>query len=163
MELNKEIKNRLLQIDWFCNCGSIDIIDIQNDCTYIKKQKEIEKSLENYKWENVRLKARGDFTEYLSLNYPDLYNKYWSQLVSEAKEEIIVNLSQSIIKKCNELEIIPQMVDYVKGDIVTIAIIYSYKRYHESDFYNDMLKIYEAGHLPCGWIGRYPKGKFKIF
>ena len=23
--------------------------------------------------------------------------------------------------------------------------------------------IYEAGHLPCGWLGKYPGGKFKIY
>lgn len=162
MEMDKEIKNRLLKIDWLCNCGSIDILHLQNDYIYIKKTKEIETSLDNYKWENVGLKASGDFTEYLSLNYPK-EDRYWNQLVAEAKEEIIVNISQSIIDKCNELEVLPEMVDYINWDIVTIAVIYSYKRYHESDFYNDMLKIYEAGHLPCGWIGRYPKGKFKIF
>ena len=162
MEMDKEIIKRLLQIDWLSNCGSMDILDIKNDYTYIKRSKEIEKSLENCKWENVGLKASGDFTEYLSLNHPE-EDRYWNQLVSEAKEKIIVNINQSIISKCCELEIPPHMVDYINWDIVTIAVIYSYKRYYESVFYSDLLKIYEAGHLPCGWIGRYPKGKLKIF
>ena len=112
---------------------------------------------------NTGLTASGDFTEYLSLHYSEKFNYYWSSMVNEAKADIITHISRVVTDRCKELEIPDGIIDYIKSDVVAIAVINSYKKYCESVFYDDMLKIYEAGNLPCGWIGRYPDGKFKIY
>lgn len=163
MTIDTEIKERLLHIDWMRNCGSQNILELVNEFAYVNNVKAIEKTLDNCKWENVCLDASGDLTVYLSLHYSEQYNKYWNAMVDEAKEEIISSVSKTIRDRCKELSIPEKMNDYISWDIVTIALAFSYKKYYESTFYDDMLKIYESGHLPCGWIGRYPKGKFKIF
>ena len=163
MTIDNEIKERLLHIDWMKCCGNQNLLELVNEYAYVKNVKNIEKSLEKYKWENVCLDASGELTVYLSLHYSEQYNKYWNIMVDEAKAEIITSISKTIANRCKKLEIPEKMNDYINWDIVTIALAFSYKKYYESTFYDDMLKIYESGHLPCGWIGRYPKGKFKIF
>ena len=162
MRLDTERKERLLKIDWLSNCGSQDVLNLTNEYIYIKKTKEIEKILDGVKWGNTCMNVVNDLTVYLSFHHQDLYH-YWNPMVDEAKDDIISVVSQQIIERCNNLGIPEKMVDYIKSNIVNIAVTYSYKQYYELEFYNDMLKIYEAGHLPCGWLGKYPGGKFKIY
>ncbi len=163
MTLDVEMKDRLQKINWLSNCGSQDMLRLTNEFIYIKKIKEIEKMLDGVKWGNTCMNVRNDLTEYLSLYHPDLYH-FWNPMVDEVKDDIISSVSQQIIDRCKDLEIPEKMVDYIFMDIVNIAVTYSYRQYYELEFYNDMLKIYESGHLPCGWLGgKYPNGKFKIY
>ena len=164
MTLDVEIKDRLLKINWLSNCGSQDMLSLTNEFTYIKKIKEIEKMLDGVKWGNTCMNARNDLTEYLSLYHSEILNNYWNPMVQEVKDDIISSVIQQIIDRCKALTIPDEMVSYIRMDIINIALTYSYKQYFESVFYDDMLKIYESGHLPCGWLGgKYPNGKFKIY
>lgn len=161
--LNKEIKDRLFKINWLSNCGRQDELDLSFEYTYIKRIKEIEKMLDGVKWGNTCMNARNDLTEFLSLHHSRKYN-CWNQMVDEVKDDIISGISNIIIESCRKLGIPEKMGDHIYFDIINIALTYSYKEYYESVFYDDMLKIYESGHLPCGWLGKkYPNGKFKIY
>ena len=35
--------------------------------------------------------------------------------------------------------------------------------FDQNEFFDRMLKIYLSGHLPCGWSGEYPEGKFFVY
>lgn len=162
MKLDKEIKDRLLKIDWLNNCGRHDILELSNEYSYIKKTAEIEKMIDGVKWANRCMNARNELTSFLSLHYIDRYH-YWNPMVDEAKDDVIANVCQMIMERCEDLKMPLKIVDYIKMDIVNIALTYSYKKYYESAFFVDMLKIYESGHLPCGWLGSYKSGKFKVY
>ena len=163
MRLDKGIKDRLLKIYWLSNCGKLDNLDLTFGYTYIKNIKEIEKMLDGVKWGNTCMDARNDLTEYMSLHHSDKYH-CWNAMVDEATNDIISEVYQVVVEKCRDLQIPEKMVVNIRSNIVNIALTYSYKEYYESAFYDDMLKIYESGHLPCGWLGgKYPNGKFKIF
>lgn len=63
------------------------------------------------------------------------------------------------MKKC-----LPEERDaYVRIDIINIIMVLSYSKYYQSSFYQKLLYVYEHGYLPCGWSGRYPKGKLLVY
>lgn len=162
MTLDKDIKNKLLHIDWLSNCGKQEELDISNEYIYIKNTKEIEKTLKGVKWRNVCMDARNDLTVFLTLNNLKAYHS-WNPMVDEVKEDIIANVSDTIQERCKVLDLPEKMFPNIRMAIINIALTYSYKKYYDSVFYDDMLKIYESGHLPCGWVGSYSKGKFKVY
>jgi hypothetical protein len=34
---------------------------------------------------------------------------------------------------------------------------------HGAFFFHELLTVYQAGHLPCGWIGAWPEGKLVVY
>jgi hypothetical protein len=34
---------------------------------------------------------------------------------------------------------------------------------HRSFFFSELLWVYEAGHLPCGWRGEWPAGSLLVY
>ncbi len=163
MKLDKDITDRLLKINWLSTCGSQEKMNLTNEYVYIKNKKDIQKTVEGVKWGNTCMNATNELTVFLSLHHVDKYH-FWNPMVYNAKDVIVSNVAQVIKDRCKELSIPDKMVDYIFSNIVNIVVTYSYKQYYELVFYDDLLKIYEAGHLPCGWIGgKYPNGKFKIY
>lgn len=56
------------------------------------------------------------------------------------------------------------ILDNVKWDLVNYLTEDAYKEYLKGDlFFEFLLEIYEDGHIPCGWEGKWPSGKLVIF
>ena len=49
------------------------------------------------------------------------------------------------------------------SDATKSWMINFYSEYYKSDFFDKMLAIYLSGHLPCGWSGEYPEGRFFVY
>lgn len=128
-----------------------------------KNIKQVEKSINSIKWENICLEERNKVTGFLAVNFPDKYNKYWNVLVEEIKQNIIPTIEKRLDGLIEENKITVLIKQSILFDIVNIIMVRSYEKYIWSDFYEEILDIYEKGHLPCGWEGRYPVGEIKIY
>lgn len=165
MLINNEIVLRINNIDWFSNCNKQFNITINSKYKKINKLSEVEKNINSINWENQSLDAQGELTEFLCLNYPNEYNTNWNLMVDEIKSIVLPNILNKV-KLCSDYkmcEITDSIIADVKWNILGIIMAYSYKNYFKSIFYDDLLKIYEFGFLPCGWIGKYPQGKILIY
>lgn len=73
--------------------------------------------------------------------------------------EIIDKITQALRNKDLSLDILEDM----KMNIITLFMLEFYSEYYSSEFFERMLMIYLSGHLPCAWMGKYPKGRFLIY
>lgn len=126
-------------------------------------KRDVEKNINSIKWENLCLERRGDFTEYLLKNHKAKYNKYWNVEVRMIKEKYISKISEKIGIALQDNDLSIDVLDDIKMNILSIFMLEYYSEYYSSEFYNKMLEIYLAGHLPCGWSGKYPDGKFIVY
>ena len=55
------------------------------------------------------------------------------------------------------------ILDDVPFNIITLFMLDFYSECFKSEFFDKMLAIYLSGHLPCGWSGEYPDGKFFVY
>lgn len=163
MELNKEITESILLFEWLKNCGENKAVIEMCNGKSIANREEIKKNFNSIKWENVCLEARNDLTGYLAKNHPEIYNGYWNILVKEVKINIIPKIIDTIAKQLKILDLHESIIDNIKMDIVNIIVVLSYAEYYKSPFYEKLLCIYKNGNLPCGWSGKYPKGKIQIY
>jgi hypothetical protein len=112
---------------------------------------------------NATLEARNLLTEYLFLHHRAEYNA-WNTLAISAREFIQENVvprnenvfADSLPKDC---------LGSVQWDIHSAIMEDTYAFLnHPFVFFSQLLQIYEAGHLPCGWVdGKYPKGVLLIY
>ena len=78
-----------------------------------------------------------------------------SEYMNEIQTKVGINWKDEKTKQ--------RVIDDVKFNILTLFMIDYYSDYYQSEFFDRMLKIYLAGHLPCGWSGEYPEGKFFVY
>ena len=161
MIIEKEFVETILNCQWLQRCGQIDNLGF--DVEYLSSKRDVEKNINATKWENICLERKGDFTTYLLKNHKAQYNKYWNEEVRRIKEQYISKISEKVNIALTNSDLSVDILDDIKMNILSIFMLEYYSEYYSSDFYNKMMKIYLAGHLPCGWIGEYPNGKFIVY
>ena len=161
MEIKNEFIEQLLNCKWLQNCGKQE--DLGFEVEYVKTKKQLKKLISSIRWENVCLEAEGDFTAYLHINHKEDYNKYWNDVVMMIKREYINTIAENIMNALDDFEGKDDIIIDMKANIVSLFMLQFYSEYYNSDFYDKMLKIYLEGHIPCGWNGEYPEGKFLVY
>ena len=158
--LRKEFIETIFNCQWLQRCGQTD--NLEFDVEYLKNIRDVERNINSTKWENLCLDRMGDFTTYLLKNHKAEYNKYWNDGVRMIKEQYISKLSEKVNFILTNSDLSVDILDDIKMNILSIFMLEYYAKYYSSDFYTKMFKIYLAGHLPCGWFGEYPNGKFQV-
>lgn len=161
MVIKAEFAEQMLNCKWLFRCGQQE--DLNFEVEYIKSKKQLKKLITGLKWENVCLDAAGDFTAYLHKNHKEDYNKYWNDTVRRIKNEYITTIAEHIENALNGFDGKNDILIDMKANLVSLFMIHFYSEYYKSDFYDKMLKIYLSGHIPGGWIGDYPEGRFQVY
>lgn len=161
MNLGKEFIDNMMTCPWLQMCGQKERLEF--DVEYLNSEEEVQKSINSTKWENLCLDQMGDFTAYLSRNYREEYNKNWNEKVKMIKKDYISRISNDIEQVLLNKKFSFDIIDDVKMNVLSLFMLEYYSDYYTSGFYNKMLIIYMKGHLPCGWFGEYPTGKFKVY
>ncbi len=160
MEISKELYQELLYIDYFNQCGkSIDGLygfDVYVEKDYDKAIKSILKT----SWSNIILEEQNNLTGYLFKNHREEYNDKWNKQVIINREEIIPPIILILEKK----NIHKEIIDDTKWLLMSILMYDYFSEFgFESELLNQVLNIWKSGHLPCGYSGKYPNGKLRVF
>lgn len=161
MEISNEFLKLIMDCDLLSRCGEKD--DLGFDVEYVDSETKAKKMINSIKWENTYLEVRGDFTEFLSRNHKDIFNKNWNIVIRQIKSEYMNEIQTKVGINWKDEKTKQRVIDDVKFNILTLFMIDYYSDYYQSEFFDRMFKIYLAGHLPCGWSGEYPEGKFFVY
>lgn len=161
MQLKEDFIELIMNCNWFENCGNEDFD--QFEVVMLKDKKEVVKSINSMAWENVCLEKRGDFTAYLSLNCASKYNEFWNKGVGEVKRAYMGKLKKQFRKALANKNLPEKIIEDIEFNVVVLFMANYYSDYYSGEFFEQMLQIYLAGHLPCGWSGDLENGMFKIY
>ncbi len=161
MEIREEFIKQIQECRWLQSCGTAE--DLGFEVTYIKPQSKAEKKLCSLSWENICLEAYGDFSSYLCKNHKADFNKYWNETVKKIKQEYINPMSATLENAVSGFNAKENILNNIRFNLVMLFMAEFYSEYYRCDFFDNMLKIYLSGHLPCGWSGRYPNGMFYVY
>lgn len=145
MKLDQAVIETVLQCHWLSSCANN--ADSLSDIVFTAN------------WESVRLEARGDVTAYLSMHHPKEYNRFWNKGVAQIRKKIVPQIEPTILSRLYDLGLPEQIYPHIRFDIINIIMVLSYRPFIRSDFYEQLLRCYRSGHLPCGWSGEYPDGQ----
>lgn len=165
MKLDECFMEKLQSLSWFCKCGTPLPFDWAVSAA---STKEVLKSISSLKWENKVLEIQGDVTEQLSNRSTTGGGREyqeWNNLVDDFKKRYIPQLKEQwgIALTPSGLNTSSVLND-ISFNILSIAVIDAYKMIVPTPpFFLQLIEVYEAGHLPCGWKGKKDTGKLIVY
>lgn len=122
---------------------------------------EISESIQSYKWENICLDKKGDFSSAILLNYEEQYSLIGEECEKVQKEVLAFSKRFTAGLKKKGIRFGGIVLSDVKFNVGTLFLVNHYSEYYIPDvFFEQMLEIYLSGHLPCGWSGGQKKWNF---
>ncbi len=131
---------------------------------FLKDKMEISESIQSYKWENICLDKKGDFSSAILLNYEEQYSLIGEECEKVQKEVLAFSKRFTAGLKKKGIRFGGIVLSDVKFNVGTLFLVNHYSEYYIPDvFFEQMLEIYLSGHLPCGWSGGQKNGIFKVY
>lgn len=167
MEPNPEVFATMIAIKWFVRCGMEPPVDLPfriqrapNACA------AIEDALDP-SWRDAGTAAQGELTGYLARTDYDVYGTSWNQLGDAIEARILADIMPKVDDALRRIGA-GKLQGVVLLDLTRIGLYCSYsKRFKRApDFYQRLLKVYEHGHLPCGWVSDlalWPEGILQVY
>ena len=155
----------LHQIAWFARCGQELPEGLPFDATRVATLKKAARQWGSNQWEDATLEARNLLTSFLFSHARDDYQK-WNEITRQAKAEIAQPLAEKYWQPFMQLHgLEASFLHSVQWDILALCMEHAYRQQRGlPQFFHELLKVYEAGHMPCGWEGgKYPKGRLLVW
>lgn len=154
---------RLWAIDWFVNCGKPYKFDLTMTTVPVKTWPQAMKAHKTREWSNGILEARNQLGVFLFTHHRE--RRDWGPTAKRLKKEVIFPLQAKVwepFQKRNALDI--KLIHSLQWNVL-MALLEDHFRdtNHHCYFCHELLIVYEAGHLPCGWIGQWPEGQLVVF
>lgn len=158
------ILERLRAIDWFAHCGQPLSIALSMPFISVSSWREAMLHCMDDYWEGVTLEASNQLTQWLH-HYDRENYQQWNLLVDGFKMTAIDPLASENWEPVRANEGLGiEFIHSVKWDVLGALMENAYLQSgHRCFFFLELLLVYEAGHFPCGWTGKWPKGKLVIY
>lgn len=162
--VSSDIPRRLSEVDWFCNCGSPPHLDLTMALRAVDSWHAALESAATIDWENVELEAQNQLTMWLHGHDNDNYQQ-WNVIVQSHKDTVLNPLIEETIRPFRVENALDEvLIAAVQWDILGALMENSYLHSgHSVFFFLELLRVYEAGHFPCGWIGDWPSGELIVY
>src|ERR1017187_2843515 len=150
----------LFSTAWFSHCGNPPP-KLPFACSQVSSWAEASAMSSAIEWENTTLEARNELTDILHQSQPSPIHN-WNDITNEAKSKIIFPLTERYWNAfAAEKGLGKPFIDCVQWDILAACMESVYR---QPRFFTELLKVYRAGHFPCGWAsGEYPHGNLLIW
>lgn len=163
MELDKNFLERIEKIDWFSNCGKDLPTDLSVDYPLhkIDNWKTAKKYYTAPLWEEVQTIIKNVRITNLTTSGRSVAE--WNEantLVGKTVDEILA-AKFAALQEQQKLD--KQIVKDARRHTIMAVMEHQFQAAKIHPFGLNLLKIYEAGHLPCGWEGaRWPEGQLVV-
>lgn len=152
----------LSQIAWFSHCGEKPLPAYPFAAKFCARSTALVK-VRGIKWENIRLDAKNQLTEYLCFQKPALYHDgYYNALVSALKQNVTGPLRESMTPAAEARfgKDAKSALTEVHWDVLHILIGAYYAEAFALPLYPELLTVYRSGHLP---VGMEPDGTLLVY
>jgi len=155
---------RLSEVRWFgANGQGPSLLDVTPSVVWLSSWDEALKASELPEWEDATLEAQNQLTLWLHLNAHADYQT-WNERARRLKTELLPGLSAAWAPHEAERAWSQSFKGSLEWNILGAAMENEYlETGHPAMFFLELLTIYEAGHVPCGWEGRWPDGRLLVY
>ncbi len=158
-----ELRARLARVPWCARCGRGPTeLDLPFPTLWLSTWQEAQARMSSTSWVNAQLEASNELTVWLHRNARDDYRS-WNERVGRVKAGLVAELEPVWKRRQEELGLGPRLVSGLQQIVVGAAMELDYLSFgHPARFFLSLLPVLEAGHLPCGWKGRWPRGELTL-
>ncbi|CAK7067815.1 MAG: hypothetical protein MESAZ_01976 [Saezia sanguinis] len=158
MKISQLAVDRLLKINWLSEIGKEFTV---SNMVLAKSLNETEHYLATSEWENVTLEESNKISGYLAVRHTVIFQE-WNELAKKAKSFFINDIifriphlsgfNNTLLHQCLEWNIVHYLIEDTYRGKLTKPL-----------FFSELIPIYEAGHMPCGWVGNWPSGQLVVY
>jgi len=149
---------QLEKADWFSKVG---VQESDAVIVLLSWEAAIE-SCGSSKWENLCLEAANQLHERILERSVERFNQ-WNIIATECRKAVDT-LVRGKVKAVVKKHRLPKVFkDTVSWDMIHLCMEAEYAEVFPPAFFASQAYWYVQGHFPCGWKGRFPKGKLVIY
>jgi hypothetical protein len=159
-----DVAGRFWGLPWCSRCGKgSSQLSVTMPLRWVPSWREAGDTLAKEEWHDAQLEAQNQLTLWLHIHAREAYQS-WNERVQRMKTGLVEPLSTSILMPQQERLALPiAFLHSIQWDMLGAAMENeSLPEGHSAFFFLELLSVYEAGHLPCGWIGRWPEGQLVV-
>lgn len=159
-----DVVDRVCRIDWFAHLGQPLTLDLTMPFERVRSWAEAAEASRDEGWQNAQLEAQNQLTLWLHQHDSSNYQR-WNEFVGWYKEQVLTPLTESkLLPYQSRHGLDDDFVHSVQWNILGALMENTYLICgHRSFFFSELLWVYEAGHLPCGWRGKWPRGTLLVY
>jgi hypothetical protein len=168
VKLAQEIYPALERVPWLSTMGQEPYPQFEFPVTYVQSLEVALGSFNSEIWADARTEAQGALTGYLSKHHYDSYGGHWNNLVKQSRALVEESVSMQLTAALRRVGVPTETHQVILVDVNRAALEISYRRRFPAApfFFERLLRLYEAGRLPCGWNGslsEWPVGNVIAF
>lgn len=162
--MNEEFVRELKAVDWFAACGKPCEIDLPFPIKSVSNAANAITQCSAKASRHAALEARNRLTMFLSAHHRDDYRK-WNAVTRTAKQRVVTPLTKRVWQPfADRLGLGDVLVNRVAWDILAAIMEQEYSACADRpEHFLLLLRVYQAGHFPCGWTGTWPAGKLLVW
>jgi hypothetical protein len=151
-------------IDWFASCGRGLAIDLPLPYVAVTTAEEAARHCSAPAWEELTDAAAGRLGDYVRDRCPAAYAG-WNPLTEATKRRLTAPLMSRVWQPFADRHGFGGwFVLGVQWDVLHAAMEHEYRECAgRPEFFGHLLRVYRAGHLPCGWSGECPEGQLLVW
>lgn len=159
-----ELRGRLVGVPWCASCGQGPAaLDLPYPVIWLSTSKKVKTHLASTSWGNALLEGNNELSLWLH-NHAKDDRRSWNDRVDELKAGLLAELAPSWQTRQEALGLGPPLASTLQWIVLGAALELAYMPLgHPARFFLNLLPVLEAGHLPCGWKGRWPRGELVLF
>jgi hypothetical protein len=154
----------LEMVDWFASGGQPLAISLPFSVVPVGSWAEAIERCSDQSWEDTTLEARNHLTVFLHTHHRDDYRD-WNAITIAAKERLVTPLKERVWQPFAEQHGFGKaLVDCVSWDVLAAIMEHEYRDCPgRPEYFLHLLRVYRAGHFPCGWSGVWPAGQLLVW
>ncbi len=160
-KIDECILQDLRQVRWFEKCTQVSPI-FEFEVSQVPNWQKAKKIYESSLWDDLTQDAQGRLSEFLFKKHNNIYNSSWNKLAKQASGFFDMEILPLVEGFAQNHELGNLFIQCVSWDIQHIIIEKSFVKQKPPIFFGLLFTVYKAGHFPCGWNGKWPKGKMLI-
>jgi len=159
-----ELRRRLGGVPWCASCGQGPAsLDLPYPVLWLSTAKKAKTHLGSNSWSSALLEGNNELSVWLQDNAKD-QRRSWNERVDRLKAGLLAELAPSWQKPQEALGLAPDLGSTLQWIVLGAALELEYLPLgHPARFFLNLLPVLEAGHLPCGWKGHWPRGELVLF
>ena len=157
--MDEAFARELEEVDWFTACGQPLAVSLPFPVAPVGSWSEAIERCSDQSWEDATLEARNRLTVFLHTRHRDDYRN-WNAITIAAQERIVTPLKDRVWRPFAERHGFGKvLVDCVSWDVLAAVMEHEYRGCPgRPEHFLHLLRVYRAGHFPCGWSGDWPAG-----
>ena len=114
-------------------------------------------------WDEVQLEAANRLTRFLSDQHRARYRR-WNDIAAAVGDRLWPLRGAVWQPFAASWGLDPAFADIAGWDVLHAAMEHEYRDCPgRPGFFLDLLSVYQAGHVPCGWRGGWPAGRLVVW